>query len=196
MTHDQVLYFWLLNSITMLLFIFGALAVLHPKSIVPGRGTLIWYEAQILAEVWGPTGRTIFLIVGVATLFSTQLALIDGVARSVADIVYTNFSGAQKRDVSWWYLVVAGTWIVAGCLITYVMEHRGVTDLGFLFNAAYMGGFAMAIYVPLTLYINWRHLPKSARPGSLCTFMMIIASFVYIGFAVSCIYWEISRLFA
>ena len=192
---DQVLYFWLLNSITMLLFIFGSLAVLHPKGIVPEKGTLIWDEAQILAEVWGPTGRTIFLIVGVATLFSTQLALIDGVARSVADIVYTNFSAAQKRDVSWWYLVVVGTWIVAGCLITYLMEQRGITDLGFLFSAAYMGGFAMAIYVPLTLYINWRHLPKSARPGSLCTVMMIIASLVYVGFAISSIYWEISRLF-
>ncbi len=59
---DQLLFFWALNTVTMMLFIFGALAVLHPKGIVPEKGTLIWDEAQVLAEVWGGTGRTIFLI--------------------------------------------------------------------------------------------------------------------------------------
>jgi hypothetical protein len=188
---DQILFFWALNTVTILLFIFGALAVLHPKGIVPAKGTLVWDEAEVLGEVWGGPGRVIFLLVGVATLFGTQLALVDGVGRSIADIVYTNFKGARKRELSWWYLLVVGIWIVAGCLITYVMELRGVSELGFLFNAAYMGGFAMAIYVPLTLYMNHRFLPRSARPGLLCTIMMIIASLVYVGFAVSSIVWEI-----
>lgn len=188
-----MLFFWGLNTFTILLFIFGSLAVLHPKGLVPAQGTLIWDEAQVLSEVWGVPGRTIFLLVGVATLFSTQLALVDGVARSIADIVYTNFKGAQKRDLSWWYLLVAGVWMVAGCLITYVMERKGVSELGFLFNAAYMGGFAMAIYVPLMLYINHRFLPKTAKPGFFCTLMMSIASLVYIGFAVYCIVWEIGK---
>jgi len=113
------------------------------------------------------------------------------VARSIADIVHTNFKGAKKRDQSWWYLLVATTWIVAGCLITWVMESRGVTELGFLFNAAYMGGFAMAIYVPLMLYVNRKYLPASARPGRVCTTMMVIASVVYVSFAVACILWEL-----
>jgi hypothetical protein len=188
---DQMLFFGLLNTVTMLLFIFGSLAVLHPRGIVPSAGTLIWDEAQILGEVWGTTGRTLFLLVGLATLFSTQLTLVDGVSRSIADIVHTNFKGARKRDLSWWYLVVALSWIVAGCLITWVMENAGVSELGFLFNAAYMGGFAMAIYVPLILYINKKHLPMSARPRRLCTVMMIIASVVYVAFAVACIGWEL-----
>ena len=191
---DQILFFWALNTVTMMLFIFGALAVLHPKGIIPEKGTLIWDEAQVLAEVWGGPGRTIFLLVGVATLFSTQLALVDGVSRSVSDIVYTNFKGARKRTMSWWYMLIAGIWIIAGCLITFVMEQMGVSELGFLFNAAYMGGFAMALYVPLTLYINRRFLPKFAKPGGVCTTMMILASLVYVGFAVSSIIWEIGRL--
>ena len=188
---DQTLFFWFLNSFTMLLFIVGALAVLHPRGIVPSEGTLIWDEAEVLAQVWGGTGRAIFLIVGVATLFGTQLAVVDGVARSISDIVYTSFRGAKKRDLSWWYLVVAGTWIFSGCAITYVMEQRGISELGFIMNSAYMGGFAMAVYVPLTLYLNHRLLPRAARPGALCTVMMILASAVYVGFAVGCIYWEI-----
>ena len=191
---DQMLFFWGLNSITMILFIFGSLAVLHPQGIIPARGTLIWDEAAILGEIWGDIGRVIFLLVGLATLFGTQLALVDGVSRSIADIVYTNFKGAQKRDMSWWYLLVAGVWIVAGCVITFVMEQYGVSELGFLFNAAYIGGFAMAIYVPLMLFINYRYLPKSARPGKSCTVMVGIASLVYVAFAVACILWEVGLL--
>lgn len=190
---DQSLFFWGLNTLTILLFILGALAVLHPKGIVPAQGTLIWDEAQVLGEVWGAPGRVLFLLVGVATLFSTQLALVDGVSRSMADILYTNFRAARRRDVGWWYLVMAGTWIVGGCIITYIMEKKGVSELGFLFNAAYMGGFAMAVYVPLTLYVNHRFLPRAVRPGRWCTVMMLVASLVYVGFAVSCIVWEIQQ---
>ncbi|NUN98962.1 MAG: Nramp family divalent metal transporter, partial [Candidatus Omnitrophica bacterium] len=176
---------------TILLFIFGSLAVLHPRGIVPSQGTLIWDMASLLGEVWGPAGRTLFLVVGVATLFSTQLTLVDGVSRSIADIVYTNYVGAKKRPLAWWYLVVASVWMVVGCGITYVMEKRGVSELGFLFNAAYMGGFAMAVYTPLTLYMNHRLLPKCARPGPICTLMLIVASILYIGFAAACLYWEV-----
>lgn len=193
---DQLVFFWFLNTLTILLFIFGALAVLQPKGIVPSGGTLIWDEAHVLGDLWGHTGRVVFLLVGVATLFSTQLALVDGVSRSIADILYTNFKGAQKREVSWWYLVIALTWMVVGCGITYVMEQRKVSDLGFLLNAAYMGGFAMALYVPLTLYINLRYLPRTARPNTLSLAMMILATLVYAGFAVACIYWEVARRFS
>ncbi len=79
--------------------------------------------------------------------------------------MYTNFQPARSRSVGWWYTAVALTWIILGCLITGILEHYDIKELGFLFNAAYMGGFAMAVYVPLQLYINHKFLPKSARPG-------------------------------
>jgi len=191
---DQTLYFFALNSLTILLFIFGALAVLHPGGTIPAPGSLIWDEASILGHIWGAAGRMIFLLVGVATLFSTQLTLVDGVARSIADIVYTSFPAARKRDVGWWYVSVAIVWIVVGIAMTWLMEKRGVSELGFLFNAAYMGGFAMAVYAPLLMVLNHRLLPKGARPGIVCTSMLAMASIVYIGFALACVYWELCRM--
>jgi len=188
---DQILYFWLLNTFTIMLFIFVALAVLRPAGIVPKPGTLIWDEANELGRHMGNFGTTLFLIVGLATLFSTQVTLVDGVARSIADIVHTNFAPARSRSVGWWYATVAAAWIVLGCVITFFMERRGVSDLGFLLNASYMGGFAMAVYVPLTLVLNHRLLPRSARPGWLCTSMMVVASAVYVGFAIACVIWEL-----
>ena len=195
---DQVLFFWLLNTLTMLLFIFGALAVLHPRGVVPAEGQLIWDESQVLSEVWGRwgpawghAGRIVFLLVGVATLFSTQLAVVDGVARSIADILYTNFKWAHRHQLSSWYMWIALAWIISGCVITFVMERWQQKELGVLFNAAYMGGFAMALYVPLTLYINLRYLPRSARPGPVCITMMVVASLVYLGFAIFCFVSEV-----
>jgi hypothetical protein len=200
---DQVLFFWLLNTFTLMLFIFGALAVLHANRIIPQSNTLIWDESVILGEVFGrwgagmaKVGRTIFLMVGVATLFSTQLAVVDGVSRSLSDILYTNFTFARKRELSWWYIVIALGWIATGILITAVIELNSLSgQLGVLFNAAYMGGFAMAVYVPLTLIMNLKYLPKSARPGPLHIGMMVAASLLYGGFAIYCLSWEIrSRL--
>ena len=56
---DQMLFFWALNTVTMLLFIFGALAVLHPQGIVPQEGQLIYDEANILKGIWGTPGQYI-----------------------------------------------------------------------------------------------------------------------------------------
>jgi hypothetical protein len=181
---DQTLYFFLLNSFTMFLFIFGAVAVLHPQGVVPQAGSLMWDEATILAESMGWLGRYLFLLVAVATLFSTQVTLTDGVARSLSDIFNTSFAFARRAGQAAWYVGMVVFIVIAGTVLTAIMEYRGITELGFLFNAAYMGGFAMALYTPLLLWMNLRHLPKSARPGPLNVTMMLLASLVYLGFAL------------
>jgi hypothetical protein len=130
--------------------------------------------------------------VGFATLFGTQLVVLDGVSRTLADIIFMNVKKARSREVGWWYMIFCGGWMVLGCFLTFIMEKVGVTDLGFIFNAAYVGGFTMAIYVPLILYMNLKYLPKSVKPGVTAITMMCIASAVYIGFAISSIIWEIT----
>ncbi len=193
---DQVLYFWLLNTFTMLLFIFGALAVLHPQGIVPEQGRLIWDEAMILADSIGPSGRYLFLIIGLATLFSTQVTVVDGLARSLADISSMNFKFGRRISQSGLYLWLVVGIILFGVGLTAFLEYKNISGLGFLFNAAYMGGFAMALYTPLLLWMNLRHLPPSARPGKLNIVMMCIATVVYTGFALYCLGSEVSAWLA
>lgn len=195
---DQTLYFWLLNTFTMFLFIFGALVVLHPAGIVPQSDTLIWDEAYILGQSMGAFGRNLFLLIGVATLFSTQITLVDGVARSMADICHGAFAGGRKIAESKWYAGWAIGMIAFGILVTMLMEignYKQGRVLDFLFNAAYFGGFAMAVYTPLQLYLNLRHLPPSARPGWLNILMTSIAAIIYVGFAVFCLVDEVKAMF-
>lgn len=182
LAYDQVLFFWLLNSFTIVLFIFGALAVLHPRGLVPNEEMLVWDEATILAASWGTPGRIFFLLVGAACLFSTQLTLVDGVARSCADIIHTNFAWARRWDLSTWYARIAAGWIAAGILLTYLYE--SLPAILFLMGAGFFGGIAMALYVPLTLIINLRHLPPAMRPTRLRIGIMVLLSAFYGVFAI------------
>jgi len=189
---DQVLFFWLLNSFTILLFILGALAVLHPRGIVPNQELLVWEEATILADSWGTPGRYLFLLVGVACLFSTQLTLVDGVARSCADLVHHNFAWGRRASLSAWYARVAAFWIVAGLGLTYLYE--SLPAIVFLLSAGFFGGIAMAIYGPLILFANRRFLPPGQRPGPLATGALALVSVFYIAFAVVSVVVLLGRL--
>jgi Mn2+/Fe2+ NRAMP family transporter len=179
---DQAAFFWILNTFTILLFIVGALAVLHPRGIVPEQELLVWQEATILEASWGTVGKYVFLIVGVATLFSTQLTLLDGVARSCADILYGNFAWAQRTPLNVWYARIGVAWIAVGLGLTYLYE--AIPPIVFLLSAGFFGGIAMAVYTPLTLLINLRYLPLPFRPGSPRIAMMIALSVLYGVFAV------------
>lgn len=180
---DQTLYFWALNTFTIMLFIFGSLAVLHPAGIVPSSGSLIWDEAAVLEQSMGRAGRYLFLIIGMATLFSTQVTLVDGVSRSMADIFSSSFRWGKRLHQARWYLAAALFIMAFGTILTGILEYYKIGTLDFLFNAAYMGGYAMAIYTPLLLWMNLRHLPKSARPKPLNVVMVSIAAGIYIFFA-------------
>ncbi|MGH7788592.1 MAG: Nramp family divalent metal transporter [Candidatus Binatia bacterium] len=181
-TLDQAAFFWLLNTFTILLFIVGALAVLRPLGIVPEQELLVWQEASILEASWGTTGKYVFLLVGVATLFSTQLTLLDGVARSCADLLHGNFAWARRTPMSVWYVRIALGWIAAGLVLTYAYE--AIPPIVFLLSAGFFGGIAMAIYTPLTLIINLRYLPPACRPSRARRAVMVGLSLLYGVFAI------------
>ena len=195
-TGDQALFFWGLNSFTILLFIFVGIAILRDSPEVLTQGQVVNAEAQAIgAALPGMAGgamRVVFLLVGFATLFSTQIALVDGVARSIAEILHVQYPATRSRPAGWWYLVVSAVWMVASTLLAAFLEARGITEMGFLFNAAYLGGFCMAVYTPVLLWVNHRFLPKSARPGVLCTAMTAGAALFYVVFAALSLVWEFS----
>ena len=181
---DQMLFFFGLNALTMGLFIFGALAVLHPQGIVPESGKLGLSRSGNTRRHLGRAGARHLPAGRRRDALSTQLALIDGCSRTVSDIVYFNVPSARKRGLSWWYMAVAVVWMIAGAAIVWVMEQAQIKELAFFFNAAFMGGIAMAVYVPLLLYMNFKKLPKSARPGAVHTIFTALAGLAYIVFAV------------
>ena len=184
---DQTLYFWLLNTFTLVLFMLGALAVLHPQGLVPAEGRLVWDLASMLEVSMGGLGRTLFLLIGMAALWSTQLTNVDGYARVFADLLGHHFgvgtSPGGRFTQGRLYLIFATIVMVFGTASTWLLDRFQISALGFIFNSALLGGFAMAIYCPALLWANLRLLPRSARPKPLNVVMAGIASAVYVAFA-------------
>ena len=189
---DQAVFFWFLNTLTIMLFIVGALAVLRPRHLVPQGFEVAVTQAHILREIMGQPGWILMLVVAFATLFSTQLTLVDGVARTISDILYVNYDWAKKRSLSWWYAVIAGGWIVVGCALAGFK----FPPLLLLITGACMGGVAMAVYCPMTLYLNTRFLPKELQPDWVSKFFLGWATLLYSVFAVYTLWQVVTKAFA
>jgi hypothetical protein len=180
---DQTLYFWLLNTLTMFLFMFGSLAVLHKQGIVPLQSNIVYELATILKEIMGTPGLYIYLVVGMAALFSTQLTFVDGGSRVFADLLHTNYHVFRAIPQSRLYVWFAGGGMVVGVISTFLFENV-ISGFDVILYNALANGLAMAVYVPLMLVVNLRYLPKSARPGPVNIAMVSAAGAVYIAFAV------------
>ena len=191
---DQVLFFWIMNSITILLFILSALVVLHAEGIVPSREMLLLQEAAILEKIWGSAGATLFMLVGICCLFSTQLTLLDGIARSAADLVdrIPSISGRWTYEIR--YRVTAVAWMIVGVILTWAWGK--LPPFMFLLSAGFFGGIAMAIYCPLLLIANRRLEPELCRPGPVASALFAAVSLVYVLFA-ACSIWVVGvKLFS
>ena len=78
---------------------------------------------------------------------------------------------------------------------TWVLEtFPGVSALDFFFYNAVRNGFAMAVYVPLLLVINFKYLPKSAQPKPLNVLMVTLGAATYISFALYTLWDKIGGL--
>ena len=181
---DSWLVFFVGNVFTMLLFMFGALVVLHPAGIVPAESQIIWDLALILEGSMGNLGRYLFLIIGIAVFFSSVLAGMDGGIRLWVDLLHSNFKTPNRFAANRLYFVFAIGLGALGVASTWFFESFEVTTLDFFFIGALLGGFAMAGYVPMLLYMNLKYLPRSARPRPLNIVMVGLGGLVYISFAV------------
>jgi hypothetical protein len=190
--NDQIIFFWIMNSATILLFIFSALVVLHAQGIVPSREMLLLQEAAILSTTWGKPGAVLFLCVGIACLFTTQLTLLDGVSRSCADLVHTNYPWARRYSATVWYRGFALAWMAAGVLLTWAWG--ALPPFMFLLSAGFFGGVAMAVYCPLLFLANTRLLPPMCRPNLASRLALGAVSVFYVVFAITSIWVIADRL--
>ena len=132
----------------------------------------------------GIGGRYLFLIIGIAALFSTVLAGLDGGVRLWVDLLHTNFPIAQRFAANRLYLGFALLLSDIGVAATWFFATVDVSALDFFFISATISGFAMAAYVPMVLYMNLRHLPAPVRPRPINIVMVTIGAATYISFAV------------
>jgi hypothetical protein len=155
--------FFVLCLLSLCLFCLIAATLLGDAPVAEGFG-FIADEAAALEARFGSGARRLFLGVGVAVLFTTELALLDAVGRVAADVLKVGMLRSAALSLSQLYFVVVWTIIVFGIVVLSVGFDR---PLALLILSATLNGFVMFLYAGLLLWMNTRALRGPLRPSSL-----------------------------
>ena len=99
---------------------------------------------------------------GVAVLFSTELALLDAVARVTADLLAAGPLRGSKLGLSRLYFSVVWSLIAFGIVVLLVGFDQ---PLALIVLSAALNGFVMFLYSGLLLWLNLTQLPGRTAPA-------------------------------
>jgi hypothetical protein len=179
---DQWAVFALGSISGMVLTTVMALQYVPPGTEV-GGWTIANIQAQALAAARGPIFWFLTLFAGFWVLFSTQLGFVDGIPRSITDMLWTG-SAAVRRwrggDVRAVYYSVLILYIGWGCLTLHLAQ-----PLTLLILAANIGGAIFVLLSVHTLVVNRRFLPPQVRPPLWREAALLLCTVFYGTFAVA-----------
>ncbi|MBI4475312.1 MAG: Nramp family divalent metal transporter [Acidobacteria bacterium] len=139
------------------------------------------YQAEFLARAVGPALWALTLLNGFWILFSTQLALMDGLPRLAADI----FWSASPRVRAWVKDDVRKLYY--GLLVVFVLwgtfALRLAQPLTLILIGANVAGFILCVSSIHIVLVNRRLLPAAFQAGPLRELLMLAVS-LFFGFFV------------
>jgi hypothetical protein len=139
------------------------------------------YPAEYLARMVGSWMWLLTLLNGFWILFSTQLALMDGLVRLTTDILWTAFPGlrdAVRNDVRRLYYGLLVAFVVWGCLALRLAQP--ITLILISANAA---GFVLVVASIHVVLVNRRLLPEALRPSLFREAILVMVA-LFFGFFV------------
>lgn len=147
-------------------------------------------EADAVEHELGGVFRALFLIMGAAILFTTEIGVLDAASRISTDIVKVNWLRESKAwsEGRLYYFFLWGT-ILSAVVIT-LLGDRFAPDAILLFKlTASMNGAVMFIYSALLLYLNYFKLPRAIRMSPLRA-VMLVWSTLFFGFFAFWTAWQ------
>jgi hypothetical protein len=156
-------------------------SALPPSTDVRGLG-LAAALARALAERGGTVVSVMVALISVWILFKTQLDILEGLVRSVTDILWSG-SGRVRAwrggDVRAVYYSVLAMLVVWGLIAMRIAQPIVLLQLG-----ANVAGAIFVIAAPHLLYINTRLLPPHLRPPMWRRIALVVMT-VFYGFFVA-----------
>jgi hypothetical protein len=150
---EHFLSFYVLALLSLALFCLLAATLLPPGGALGQGFDFIRAEAAAIDARFGAMGRHLFLGVGVAVLFSTELALLDAVGRVTADLLKVGLQIhlGWETSLSRLYFAVVWTLIAIGVVVLLAGFDQPLT---LLVLSASLNGFVMFLYSGLLLWLN------------------------------------------
>jgi hypothetical protein len=144
-----------INLLTLLLMCWLALALLHPKGLIPKGWEIAVVQSRFFSFAWGPAGKAVFLVVAAVFLADTWLTLTDGMARMHADYVRSLGPRMAGRPFRWWYYLFVVVLTVVSLTTIWFRQP------GALIAVVGVSSFlAMAVYAPGLIHLNYFRMPK------------------------------------
>jgi hypothetical protein len=176
---DQWLVFFVGILLSLLLpsILVGYLATL-PGAEAPEQGAMLVYAALRLGQRYGPIVSSWTLVTGFVVLFSTQVIVLDLLARNLTDAVLGSSQrlnsriGADPR--SFYYPALIALIFIIGILIHLSLPEQWSQIINNLPNLA-------AMIFPLALiYLN-RQLPRPARI-TWWSYLVLLGNVIFFGY--------------
>jgi hypothetical protein len=187
---EQLITFWFIG---LVLLIGLCVLVFSTAGVQENIGTdlaFIQDEAQILGERIAPWFSSFFLVAGFVMLFSTNVGIVDYVARITGDSLKVTF----LKESEFWseskiYITVVWIMAIGGSLLLLT----GLQPIVLLVIASTGGYFVMAIYSTLLVLLNNRHLPEFTRLKGWRLPVMIFCAVFYVIPTVYVIYLMVTQ---
>ncbi len=147
-------------------------------------GVGLQYFLNMAIEIdarFGSAGRLCFLGMGVAVLFSTELALLDAVSRVAADLL--KIGPFRRRGLSLSRLYFAVLWALIALGAAVLLSGFDHPFLLLVLSAA-LNGIVMFLYAGLLLWLNLRSFRGPLRPHPVRVAALVCATAFFGYFSV------------
>ncbi len=148
-----------------------AVANMQATGIASVHGQLFWY-LTLLSGLW--------------ILFSTQLGIVDGLPRSVTDILWSGSAAVREwrgGDVRVVYYSVLAAFAIWGCIGLNLAQPLTLIVLG-----ANIAGFIFVLESIHTIVVNRTFLPAELRPPVWREAILVCCALFYGSIVVTTIY--------
>ncbi|HET9910691.1 MAG TPA: Nramp family divalent metal transporter [Anaerolineales bacterium] len=156
-------------------------AILYTSFIEPGRDIRSVAIAAELANAMSTRGIAVFAylvaLIGAWVLFKTQLDIVEGMVRSITDILWTGSKRLHKMtsgDVRYVYYTILAVIVVWGVLALRLTQPIVLLQLG-----ANMAGLVFVVSALQILHINTTLLPVELRPPLWRRLALILMAVFY-----------------
>ncbi|QZY29818.1 Nramp family divalent metal transporter [Nocardioides coralli] len=183
---EQQLTFLLIGGVSLLVFMTLTFVTVGTGTDAEGLD-FIRLQGDALGSAVGGWLSTVFWLIGTAVLFSTNLAVLDMVARLTADVLRTGaLRDSQRWSESRLYFVTVWAMILFGSVILLL----GVDQpLLLLVIASALNGIVMFIYSALLLKLNRGVLPREIGLSGV-RLGAIVWAVVFYGFFSAILLWD------